>query len=515
MTAVAWVLLPLVAAYATTLLWCVDRYNAPTEYFAHCWLVPVVAAVVLWQTRARWRQQPCRTERLGLWLLVPGLLLHVVGAALMIDSWSAASLALTVPGSCWLVFGRSRLRGLWPVVWLVLFAIPAPIYVEGRLAFELKEVAVRGGAIVANVLGADIERLGDRLQPRGGDASLYVAAACGGLRSLLAMLTIAYCLAFFTGPAATARRVFLLVVAAPLAVLANTLRIASLCLLARWFGVPFAEGTGHTLANIVEWLLLLLSLLALDRWIGHRLAPSDSLSTSPSIDHVPLGAAAAPAAARGKASLWPVGLALWLAAAPLLWLSLYRPFGSRDDRAGQLPTAIAGYALQPRTPAEQRAFERNLPQWRELLGTRDFVYRRYRNEQKELVRVVALFHDTNWKSVHPPRICIEGSNMEILADDLIEVGSTPIEASRIVAQDRASSWRFVTLSVFGTASWSSGDYWQFTWHHLPLAVLRRNQSGFLLRVESPIYSGERAADAERRCAEFLAQLLPMARELVQ
>ncbi|MGC6489033.1 MAG: exosortase/archaeosortase family protein [Planctomycetota bacterium] len=258
------VFLPLGVAYATALAWCVDRWSAPTQYFAHCWLLPFVAAVVLWLRREQWRRQPRETDLRGLWLLLPGLLMHLAGAALMIDSWSATSLVLTLPGAAWLALGARRLQGLWPVLWLVLFAVPAPIFVEGRLAFELKEIAVAGGAAIANLLGAGVVRAGDRLAPAGAEGALFVADACGGLRSLLSMITLAYCLAFFTGPPSGRRRLVLLTLAAPLAVGANLLRIAALCLLARWFGVAFAEGTGHTVANAVEWLALLGTLLGID-----------------------------------------------------------------------------------------------------------------------------------------------------------------------------------------------------------------------------------------------------------
>lgn len=273
MNAALLVFLPLVVAYAVTLVWCVDRWNAPTGYFAHCWLVPPLAAFLAWQRRAVWGARPCAVDRAGWWLLAPALVLHLAGAALMIDSWSAASLALAVPGALWLACGRARLAGQWPIVGLVLFAIPLPLYAEGRLAFELKEIAVRGGSWLANTVGADVLRFGDRLQPRGMQESLYVAAACGGLRSLLAMLALGYCLAFFTGPPGALRRVLLLAVAAPLAIAANVVRIAVLCVMARIRGVAFAENTGHTIANVVEWLGLVGALVAIDGLLVRRSWP--------------------------------------------------------------------------------------------------------------------------------------------------------------------------------------------------------------------------------------------------
>ncbi|MFK7742807.1 MAG: exosortase/archaeosortase family protein [Planctomycetota bacterium] len=510
------IFLPLLIAYTTAIGWCIDRWNAPTQYFAHCWLVPFVGAAVVWWRRSDWRKRPRATDLRGLLLLVPGLLLHLVGALLMIDSWSAASIVLTLPGAAWLALGSQRLRGLWPVLALVLFCVPLPLYVEGRLAFLLKEVAVTGGSFLANLFGAEVVRQGDRLQPVGIDGSLFVADACSGLRSLMAMATLAYCLAFFTGPASWLRRLVLLLVAAPMAIAANVCRIASLCLLARYVDVPFAEGTGHSIANAVEWLTLLALLMGFDGLLARRLVGAGAgaaggggdVATVPSIDRSALPRAA------GTKLLWPA-IACWVLAAPLIWLSTYRPFGDRTDRAAMLPEVIAGYQLEPRDDETEALFAAAVPRWRELLGTGDFAYRRYRDADRHLINLVALYHDTNWKSVHPPRICIEGSNMAIERDELAVAGwlgeGEDAVISRIVARGLGDSWRYVTLSVYGTKAWASGDYWQFVMHHLPRALMRRNESGFLLRVESPIYTGEAAEDAEARCRAFLLELLPMAR----
>lgn len=506
MTPALAVFLPLCAAYWTAVQWCVDRWNAPTEYFAHCWLVPPVAAWLLWSRRAEWSPRPRAVDPKGWLLLAPALLLHLAGAALMVDSWSAASLALAVPGAAWLALGRERLRGLWPVLWLVAFCVPLPMYVEGRLAYTLKEVAVAGGSWLANLAGADVVRRGDMLQPVGVDGALYVADACSGLRSLLAMLTLSYCLAFFLGAPRAVRRATLLLAAPLMAVAANVARIAALCLFARWHGVAFAEGAGHTLANAVEWATLVAALLGLDA-IAFGRAPTAAAAP-------PAAGVVAPAPAR---RLVPHALALWLIAPLLLGLSLHRPHGQAADRAERLPAEVAGYRLTPRTSEQEAQFQKSLPRWRELLGTADFVWRRYDDAAGNPLWVVALFHDANWKSVHPPRICIEGSNMDILQDDVApfpELGPG-CSAGRILAQSRGDGWRYVTMSLYGTADWTSGDYWDFTLHHLPRALVRANMSGFLLRVEAAVGKGESPAAAEARARRFLGALAPLAQEMLR
>lgn len=504
MTAFATIFLPLLIAYAVTLRWCQQRWDSPTQYFEHCWLLPIVAAVVVWARRDAWRRTVAAPDRRGFWLLGPALLLHLGGAALMIDSLSAASLVLAVPGACWLALGKERLRGQWPVVWLILFAVPLPIYVEGRLAFELKEIAVAWGLRVANLFGAGFERAGAELRPEGGSGGLFVADACGGLRSLLAMITIGYCVAFFLGPTAWWRRVVLLLLAAPIALAVNVARIAGLCVLARHTDVATAAGTGHTVLDALAWVVDLAVLLLLDVLLSRWCADE------PAVPGSPVPAVAAAVNRRGAAVL------LWLLAGPLLWLSLYRPFADVSGRAERLPTTIAGAVLEPRDAADQAAFERALPRFAELLGTRDFVWSRYRDGGGAPLNLVALFHDSNWKSVHPPQICIEGSDMDIEIDDLLPIalGDDTVAVSRIAARSRKDGRHYVTLSVFGTRDWLAGSYFEFFVHHAPRALLRTSNAGFLLRVETLIGVGEDAAVAVERCRRFLAELVPQARGLL-
>ena len=133
------------------------------------------------------------------------------------------------------------------------------------MAFELKEFAVGAGLALTNLFGLGAVRVGADLFVPGQQTPLVVADACGGLRSLLALTTLGYCIALFMGPQRGARRWLLLAAAGPVALLCNVFRIALICWVAAWWGVPFATGTGHDLMNALAWILDLGILLALDQ----------------------------------------------------------------------------------------------------------------------------------------------------------------------------------------------------------------------------------------------------------
>jgi len=307
----------------------------------------------------------------------------------------------------------------------------------------------------------------------------------------LAMLTVAYCVAFFVGPSRPGRRIGLLLAAMPLAIAVNMLRIAGICWAAEWHGVAFASGTGHTAANVAAWIVDLVVVAALNMWWS-RGAPETA--PLPAIDVLP-----APAR-----SLRPIGLALWLLAVPLLSLSLYRPVAESSGRAAALPQRLLDFVQQQNYALPDHTFD--------LLGTRDATWRSYTDGSGASVYVVAVFHASNWKSLHPPHICLEGSDMTITDDVTLRLPDGG-SVGRLLLRSNRDQRPYLSLYAYVAADLCTGSYPQFFWHHLPKALLRVGDAGFLLRVET--FADDGAAAAEARCARLLMALLPAGREALR
>ena len=67
--------------------------------------------------------------------------------------------------------------------------------------------------------------------------------------------------------------------------------------------------------------------------------------------------------------------------------------------------------------------------------------------------------------------------------------------------------------MYGAPGLLTPSYFEFFWHHAPLALFRQATSGFLLRVETYVGAGGQA-EAEQRCSDFLAKMVPAAQRLV-
>lgn len=207
----------------------------------------------------------------------------------------------------------------------------------------------------------------------------------------------------------------------------------------------------------------------------------------------------------GKRTLrWSL-VVLWCASPLLLWLSVYRPFTESAGRAQGLPQRLGGFVLvEDRDVTARHA---------ELLGTDDAVWRVYRElETDAYVFLVAVFHQENWKSVHPPHICLEGTDMAIQRDDTFEVefaSGARQRVGRIVAHHRPLQTDYLSLYLYGAGDLTTPSYAEFVMHHAPAALLRRPIRGFLLRVETYV-DAERPAAAQGVAERFLGALLPAA-----
>jgi len=202
------------------------------------------------------------------------------------------------------------------------------------------------------------------------------------------------------------------------------------------------------------------------------------------------------------------GWILWLLAPVLLGLSLYRPFTPSNNRAARIPTVIGPWALVAEHPLGARGHA--------LLGTDDACWRTYSRPDEAPVYLVAVYHDSNWKSVHPPHICLEGSNMEIVRDDslAVDLGGRIQEVGELLCLSLDRERDYLSLYLFGAEGFTTSSYGGFLWHHLPRALVRASSSGFLMRVETWVGEGGEEA-ARERCTAFLAEFLPVAEALLQ
>ena len=235
------------------------------EESSHVFLVPIVAAWLVWVRRARLSQ--CRPVGLAVGPVILGLgwLVSGFGYYHGYQSLWHGGAVLIVMGAMLSVLGREVLMRFLPAFLVLAFLVPIPGIIRQQIAIPLQTATASVTQDLVQLTGAEIDRTGNLLQINGVDVA--VAEACNGMRGVFALVLVSYAFAFGTPLRWYARALVLL--ASPLvALVVNIVRMMPTVWL---FGYSpehvaqaFHDWSGWIMMGIA--FLLLMAILQILRW---------------------------------------------------------------------------------------------------------------------------------------------------------------------------------------------------------------------------------------------------------
>jgi len=228
------------------------------SYAGHGMLVPPCAAFLLWANRARLRAAAGRGDLSGILVILLGLSILALGRweeSLLIQG---LSIVVVLAGIVLLGFGRRCLReAAFPIGFLVLM-VPLPRPVADAVTLQLQRFAAEFAGLALDALGIQAFQTDTLiLLP---NLTLRVDEGCNGLRFMITLLTLMIPFARVS-QRDLARKLFLVALTIPAAVLANGVRIAVIGIAAHSFGPQVAVGLVHNSIAKVIWGLTLLLLM--------------------------------------------------------------------------------------------------------------------------------------------------------------------------------------------------------------------------------------------------------------
>lgn len=240
----------------------------------------VLAAVAL---LVLWRRRDALIEAVdpagAAW---PGVALMMCGLAVYLAGQLGADLFLTrmsfvpvVGGATWFLAGRRALRTIAAPLLFLALAVPLPSLVAGAMTLPLQLTASRVAEASLTTMGVAVFRDGNVLELP--STALQVAEACSGLRSLISLAAISVLLAWTD--TSLPRRLAVVALSVPVAVVMNGLRIAATGLACEAWGPRAASGSWHTFTGWITFVASVIVLVQLQRLIV-RLA-SASMIWSP------------------------------------------------------------------------------------------------------------------------------------------------------------------------------------------------------------------------------------------
>lgn len=244
--------LMLVVLYVPVFRGLIDGWNIKPEA-SHGYLILPISLFLVWQNRERLTQYEPEGEKLGLVLILSGLSLYFVGVIAEISTLSNISLLFNVFGILLSILGRKITRVLiFPVIFLV-FMIPVPDVIYVSLTAPLKLFVSAVSSNIMQLLGIPVMREGNIFYLA--NISFEVVEACSGLRSLISYLVLSTLLAYFLPPNTMGKKVLLVAITLPTALLVNILRIVITGFLSNRWGKKMAEGFFHESSGIMLFFI--------------------------------------------------------------------------------------------------------------------------------------------------------------------------------------------------------------------------------------------------------------------
>ena len=259
--------LTLVILYVEVLVGLVRAWATNPDY-SHGFLIVPLCIYFVWQRRRRLAALEVRPSSAGLVIVAVSLFVFVAGRLGAEQFLARVSLIGVLGGSVAFVLGLAHARTVAPTLCFALLMIPLPAIVFNEIAQPLQLLASNVAEETLLLFSIPVLREGNVIFLS--TATLEVAEACSGIRSLVSLLTVGIVYGYFTEDRAS-RRVILALSTLPIAVAANSLRVAGTGLLAHYAGQEAADGFFHGFAGWLVFMSAVAMLFTLQRvlqWVS-------------------------------------------------------------------------------------------------------------------------------------------------------------------------------------------------------------------------------------------------------
>ena len=256
------------AIFAPILYYMVLHWSEVEDY-SHGFLVAPLAVFFAWERKRDLQRAPIDPSWWGVLPLALGTAALTVGRLGTELTSMRSAYVLTLMGLVLLILGRTAFRILlFPLAFLFLM-VPLPQSLVNVVAFPLQLTAADWAVQLLYLLDIPALREGNIIHlPQ---TQLFVAEACSGLRSLMALITLGIVFAYFFRKS-WFQRVLIVASAIPIAIVVNAGRVAATGILTYNFGQKAAEGVIHETQGMFTFAAAFLMLLA-EAWLLSKIWP--------------------------------------------------------------------------------------------------------------------------------------------------------------------------------------------------------------------------------------------------
>ena len=445
----------------------------------------------------------------GIALLIFSILFALVGKFSEIDDVVAYALILWVGAVLLISFGWKQGRAFWPPVLHLVYMLPLPGVLYFKLSTFLQGVSSELGVWMLKLIDVPVFLEGNIIDL--GVYKLHVAEACSGLRYLFPILSFSYIFAvLYRGP--TWHKAVLLISAAPITVVMNSVRIAIAGWIVNNWGLSHVEGFQHFFEGWVIFIACVLILFAL-AWVllffrRDRTGLADALDLETS--GLMTQAARVRHVEPSKAMIF---MAILLTFGAMAW--------EVSPEREHVVVEREGFAMFPRRLGDWTAGapERLTPDIAKALGANDYYSAKYFSEGNAppVDLFIAWYDDQTKGGTHSPEICLPGAGWEIARLERVNIApeaglSEPFNLNRAVIQKGET--RMIGYYWFEQhgrhVAWDFEAKFLLLWDGFTI----RRTDGALVRLTTLIRPNETDAQAEARMRDLFLRTIKVLPEFI-
>lgn len=474
-----------------------------TPEYSHGPLIPVLSGLMFLRELKAFPPNPgeVRDRWPGVVVVIFSLLLGLVGNFVQIGDIVAYALILWVAGVLLTSFGWSTGKHFWPPVLHLVYMLPLPGALYYGVSTWLQMVSSELSVWILQMMRVPVFLDGNIIDL--GVMKLQVAEACSGLRYLFPIMSFSYIFAvLYRGP--VWHKAVLLISAAPITVVMNSVRIAVASVIANTWGVETVEGFTHFFEGWVIFMLCIVFLFGL-AWFMMQLHPDKpTLAEALDLDTTGLGAQALRIRLIRPSAALIVGAVLAAGAGVALKVMPQRELAQveRDP-----------FALFPR---ELGAWQSTPPQFLDaetemVLAADDYYSVSLISAEAEapVQLFMAWYRDLMTGGTHSPTVCLPGAGWEIAALEQIDApadaSGAPFTLNRAVIQNGVN--RMMVYYWYDQQGIRTPSSWRAKML-LTLTKARTGRSdGALVRLITAIDPNEDDAAAEARLIEAVREVV--------
>jgi exosortase D (VPLPA-CTERM-specific) len=480
-----------------------------TEEYSHGTMIPLVVAFLIWQKKSELARIPPSGCWRGVALAGLGLSLFAVAQMATLYVVEQYAFLMVLYGAILAICGPALFRRIGAPLLFLFFAIPLPEFLYRGLSGELQLISSRLGVSFIRLCDISVFLEGNVIDL--GAMKLQVAEACNGLRYLFPLTSVAFICAYLYR-AEFWKRAAVFLSSIPLTVLMNSFRIGVIGVLVEYWGKSMAEGFLH---DFEGWIVFMgcAAILAGEMWLLARIGRSRRpLREVFGLEFPPPW----PTGTRFQARDAPIQS--WAVGALLLAAWGLTPY--LEQREEIVPTR-AMFSEFPMRLGDWTGQQQKMEQeYVDALKFEDYILADFTAAADPLpVNLYSAYYASQRKgeSIHSPRSCLPAGGWEMrVSGTLVPPGFEGAEPrfmlNRVLIQKGES--RQLVYYWFRQRGRNITSEYLAKFYLFWDALTRNRTDGALIRLTTPVPTGDDVSQADRRLADFLRAAEPLFKRFI-